>query len=266
MKWAILSSALTERTLVKALIAEFIGTAIFQLFAGALPVETVNDQPHYTDRDTAATIAIANGVIYTMLVYLTKHISGGHLNPSVTIAVTASGHMNVLKGVLYVIFQVFGGICGALLAHFSMSGGSYCFDKDSTDTGSDLWELFAWEVLMTWVFIMVVYAVMLPPGYGDVGPMVIGLALTGSIWAGVAHSGGVMNPVRIISPSVANINSDRQCQADVFWYYISAEAAAALMASFCALLLHGPGDHYRKKRPQRNPNLEDLIERGENYS
>ena len=79
---------------------------------------------------------------------------------------------------------MFGGICGALLAHSSMSGGSYCFDKDSTDTGNDLWELFAWEVLMTWVFIMVVYAVMLPPGYGDVGPMVIGIALTGSIWAG----------------------------------------------------------------------------------
>lgn len=98
-----------------------------------------------------------------------------------------------------------------------MSGGSYCFDKDSTDTGSDLWELFAWEVLMTWVFIMVVYSATLPPGHGDMGPLVIGIALTGCIWAGVAHSGGVMNPLRIIAPSVANINSDRQCQADVFW-------------------------------------------------
>lgn len=67
MKLARLSNALTDRQLVTALIAEFIGSAIFQLFAGALPVETVNDQPNYTDRDTAATIALANGAIYTSL-------------------------------------------------------------------------------------------------------------------------------------------------------------------------------------------------------
>ena len=36
-------------------------------------------------------------------------------------------------------------------------------------------------------------------------------------YTGVPHSGGVMNPARIISPTVANINSDRQCQSDVFW-------------------------------------------------
>lgn len=262
MKLARLSNALTDRQLVTALIAEFIGSAIFQLFAGALPVETVNDQPNYTDRDTAATIALANGAIYTSLVYLTRHISGGHLNPAVTIAVTASGHLNVIKGVLYVTVQVAGGICGALLAHFSMSGGSYCFDKDSTDTGNDLWELFAWEILMTWVFIMVVYSATLQPGHGDMGPLVIGIALTGCIWAGVAHSGGVMNPLRIISPSVANINSDRQCQADVFWYYIMAEAGAAALAALSCLMLHGPGPNYRTSFA-RDANLQDLLERGE---
>lgn len=34
---------------------------------------------------------------------------------------------------------------------------------------------------------------------------------------GAAHSGGVMNPARIISPTVANIRSDRECDTDVLW-------------------------------------------------
>lgn len=41
-----------------------------------------------------------------LVVYLTRHLSGGHLNPAVTIAVTASGHLNLVKGVLYVLVQV----------------------------------------------------------------------------------------------------------------------------------------------------------------
>ena len=67
MKLLHFPQALTDRKLVRALIAEFIGSGIFQLFAGALPVDTINDQPDYTDNATATTIAVANGCIYTSL-------------------------------------------------------------------------------------------------------------------------------------------------------------------------------------------------------
>lgn len=40
------------------------------------------------------------------LVYLTRHVSGGQLNPSITLAVTASGHMHWFRGFLYIIAQV----------------------------------------------------------------------------------------------------------------------------------------------------------------
>ena len=67
MKLLRFPQALTDRKLARALIAEFIGSGIFQLFAGALPVDTINDQPDYTDNTTAATISVANGFIYTSL-------------------------------------------------------------------------------------------------------------------------------------------------------------------------------------------------------
>ena len=41
---------------------------------------------------------------------------------------------------------------------------------------------------MTWVFIMVFYSTTLKPAHGDVGPLVIGIALTGCMWAGKAST------------------------------------------------------------------------------
>lgn len=67
MRFPNVCSALSDRRLFKSLVAEFFGSAIFQLFAGGLPVETVNDQPIYSNPTTAATIAIANGIIYASL-------------------------------------------------------------------------------------------------------------------------------------------------------------------------------------------------------
>eukprot|EP00210_Caulerpa_lentillifera_P006185 g5909.t1 len=97
---------ITDRKFLVALFAEFVGVGIFQLFGGALPVKTRNDQPNYTDQITAATIALANGLLYSALVYWSQHLSGGHLNPAVTIAVTSSGHLSVVKGLLYIFVQV----------------------------------------------------------------------------------------------------------------------------------------------------------------
>ena len=39
-------------------------------------------------------------------VYATQHLSGGHLNPVISIATAASGHMHWLKAALYVLAQV----------------------------------------------------------------------------------------------------------------------------------------------------------------
>jgi len=67
MKLFGVSQTLTDRSFIKAILAEFIGMAAFQLLAGDLLVETINDQPNYENRQTAAIVALANGLIYTAL-------------------------------------------------------------------------------------------------------------------------------------------------------------------------------------------------------
>lgn len=49
-----------------------------------------------------------------MLVYATANVSGGHLNPAVTLGTMISGHLAVRTGLAYMAAQFLGGIVGAL--------------------------------------------------------------------------------------------------------------------------------------------------------
>lgn len=53
-------------------------------------------------------------------VYAVKPLSGGHLNPAVSLASAVSGHIDWARGLMYTAAQVLGAIMGALL---QASGG-----------------------------------------------------------------------------------------------------------------------------------------------
>ena len=53
-------------------------------------------------------------VIY-FAVYITANISGGHLNPAVTIATMVTGHIPFLKGLAYIFVQICGACFGMLM-------------------------------------------------------------------------------------------------------------------------------------------------------
>lgn len=252
-----------DRNLLLALIFEFLGVALFEFFGGHLSIRNP-ENPDWGDATTVATLALGNGIIYAVLVYLTRHVSGGHLNPSVTLAVTFSGHMNFIRGVMYVGAQLLGGLAGALASHLSLAGGTYCFGMPSSSSKSgiaDVWELFSWEVAMTFVLIMVIYSSVIAPGHGDIGPFVIGLAVTGMMWAGVPHSGGAMNPARVVGPFIAHLADKKvfKCELDVMWYYIIAQSIAGVLGAFAALIVHGKGPHYAFSRRDQYEEEKQLV-------
>eukprot|EP00803_Ostreobium_quekettii_P004636 evm.model.scf_2770.1 EVM.evm.TU.scf_2770.1 scf_2770:14288-18841(-) len=240
-------AALKDRHVFLGLIGEFAGVLLFQFLAGGLDVvENSENYPDLTNKETVAILALGNGLVFAVLVYLVRHTSGGHLNPAITVAVTISGHMHILRGIFYILAQVLGGIAGALLSYAFKAGGSYCYDVEH-DTFATGWQLFGWEAIMTFLLIMVVYSAVIAPGHGDIGPLVIGLTVTGCVWAGAPKSGAALNPARVIAPTIANMidaQGTGRCHFGIFWYYIAAHAVAAVVAAVGALIVHGPGPHY----------------------
>lgn len=48
-------------------------------------------------------------------VYVTANISGGHLNPAITLPTIMTGHTSMIKGAAYIIAQLAGSTVGSLL-------------------------------------------------------------------------------------------------------------------------------------------------------
>jgi glycerol uptake facilitator-like aquaporin len=73
-------------------LAEFLGT----LFLVYVIVATANP--------------LAAGAALALAILMTSNISGGHINPAVTIAMAASGKLEVGEIIPYVLAQIFGGL------------------------------------------------------------------------------------------------------------------------------------------------------------
>lgn len=54
-------------------------------------------------------------------VYITANISGGHLNPAVTLATIITGHISLLKGLAYIFVQICGACFGMLMVVWQLS-------------------------------------------------------------------------------------------------------------------------------------------------
>jgi aquaporin NIP len=94
--------------------AEFVGTFILIFFATAAPI--VNQK--YGGAISPFGNAACAGLAVTTIILSTGHISGAHLNPSLTIAFAALRHFPWLQVPAYVAVQVLGSIC----ASFALKG------------------------------------------------------------------------------------------------------------------------------------------------
>jgi aquaporin TIP len=215
-----------------ALQAEFLGTALLQ-FLSAL-----------------SGTSWGYGFSYAALVYATQHLSGGHLNPVISIATATSGHMHWLKAVLYVVAQIVGGIAGALLeaalvpgltwawfGHHNKEHAPGCFYPGPINS----WELFLWELVLTFVLVYVVYAVAVAePGHGNVGPLVMGVTIFAAAEAGARFSGASMNPARLIGAATVFLCTPQRS----FWLYLLGQVLGGLLAAGVSAGAYGVGRAY----------------------
>jgi glycerol uptake facilitator-like aquaporin len=69
--------------------------------------------------------AIAVGFVLFVLIEIFEPVSYCHINPAVTVAMMASKNIETKTGILYIIFQIIGGICGTFASHAMFIGNDY---------------------------------------------------------------------------------------------------------------------------------------------
>lgn len=164
---------------MKKLLMEFVGT-FFLVFAVC-----------------ATQNPIAIGLMLMSMVYVGGHISGGHFNPAVSLAVYIRGSLPLGRLFLYWISQLIGGVCASLAYQFLT--GRFFFPSPSMDV--NVMQASGVEALLTFVLCSVVLAVATCQQlkgnfiYG----LAIGLTLVGIAFAG-GISGGAYNPAVGLGP------------------------------------------------------------------
>jgi glycerol uptake facilitator-like aquaporin len=101
------------------LLAEFIGTFAF-VFIGAGAAAVVGDG---VGLPGIAAIAFAHGLTIMAFAFAYGPVSGGHMNPAVTVGVLAAGAISAGEAAGYIVSQLIGGVVGALFL-FAVLGGA----------------------------------------------------------------------------------------------------------------------------------------------
>jgi aquaporin Z len=136
---------------MKAYLAEFVGTAILviggcgaAIFSGAYfgPLGT----------------AIAFGLSLTLITYAFGHISGGHFNPAVTIAMTLTHKLSKKVTGLYIVAQLLGALVGGFILFIIAQGAtisSVGFASNALLNNTTVLSAFLIEMLLTIILCLV---------------------------------------------------------------------------------------------------------------
>ena len=102
------------------LLAEFIGTFSF-VFIGTGAAAVVGDGVGLAG---ITAVAFAHGLTIMAFAFAYGSVSGGHMNPAVTIGVLAAGAIRAGEAVGYIVSQLIGGVAGALLLRTVLGGSA----------------------------------------------------------------------------------------------------------------------------------------------
>jgi len=253
------------RTSRTKLIAEFIGTALL-VFCGA-GVATASFGLGLTGNTVAAGVvatALVFGLVMLVLAYALGPISGGHINPAVTLGFFLSRRMSLQEAISYWVAQILGGIVGALILWGVMSAAQGYSRSDNglgangfggqSIVGLNSGGALGVEIILTALFVFIVLNVTRSGAAPQIAGIAIGLGLATVHLVGVPLTGTSVNPARSIGPALIAAGP----ALSQLWVFI----IAPLIGGALAAVLH---EFLYPTVPGEQPARVDVAEAAEPY-
>ncbi len=227
-----------DAALSRRLVAEFLGTALLVIFA--VGTATLSFGFKFAGDSVSAgvvTTAFAFGLVLLALAYTLGPISGCHVNPAVTMGFLVSRRMSASDAIGYWISQFLGGIVGALVL-WAIFQGAPSYSRKTTGLGADGWGkqsmiglngsgAFAAEVVLTFLFVLVVLSATSYVASANFAGLAIGMALTAVHLFGIPLTGTSVNPARSLGPAIV-VGGDALNQV---WLFIVAPLVGGAIAA-----------------------------------
>ena len=181
-------------------------------------------------------VSLAFGLTVLTMAFAIGHISGCHLNPAVSVGLLVGGRFPAGELLPYIIAQVLGGISGALVLYVIASGaaGPEGFETAGfasngfgahSPGGYSLTAALVCEVVMTFMFLIIILGATDQRAPAGLAPVAIGLGLTLIHLISIPVTNTSVNPAR--STGVALVEGGWALQ-QLWLFWIAPIVGAAL--------------------------------------
>lgn len=220
-----------DKHLLRSIFCEFIASLIFAFF-GPAAATNGGEQINY---------ATAFGFTIAALAFSIGDVSGGHINPAVTLAMAITKQIDISRCVTFMLAQFIGAICGGAILYGAVGHGMFNsgihLNPDLSTSGGFICEFMGTFFLIFVIFNVALWSTGLAKSdiagsvVSGMSPLTIGLTIT------VVHlsigplTGCGINPARVVGTVI--FEGDEWWKGHTgkrFWIYLVGPFLASLIA------------------------------------
>ena len=206
----------------KRLLAEFIGTFLLIVIGAGVVAYAARYLPGVNN--TLIT-ALAFGGVMAFIVYVFGKISGGHVNPAVSLGFALTGRMSWGLMIGYWIAQLLGALAGAGILYYIFGRESGAGMSTGVFVGIDNWKAVLIETLLTFMLVFGFLYISKQWQSSLLAGVVVGTIVAFNFMFAGPLTGGSANPARSFGPAavIGNFSS--------FWVFLLGPLIGAILAS-----------------------------------
>jgi aquaporin Z len=204
----------------RAYLAELLGTFLF--FAiGLTSVQAVGAVGAGAPLLVVVPFAFGFGLLAAIFAF--GHISGGHYNPAVTVAMVIDGRTSPSDAAGYIVAQVIGAIGAAGLVLVLWNQAAVASTITAPGSGFTDIQALILETVLTAIFLLVILAA--TKHASSLAALAIPVTLVAIHFAAVPFTGASVNPARSIGPALLGGDLSK------LWIYLVAPIVGAVIAA-----------------------------------
>ncbi|KAM9265029.1 lens fiber major intrinsic protein [Morus bassanus] len=187
----------------RAILAEFLGSLLYALLGLGASLRWAPGPP------SVLGAALAFGLAQATLVQALGHVSGGHVNPAITLAFLLASQLSLPRALGYLLAQLLGALAGAgVLYGVTPAPIRGTLGLNALHPNVGLGQGTVVELLLTAQFVLCVLASFddRHDGRPSSAALPVGFSLTLSHLFGIHYTGAGMNPARSFAPAVITRN------------------------------------------------------------
>jgi len=152
-------------------------------------------------------VATAHALALAVMITATMRISGGHLNPAVTLGLLVARRTDWRSAGAYIVAQLLGAVVAALMVKFIFPiGVTRPISLGTPVIGNNilLSQAITMELVLTFLLVSAFFGTCVNPDAPKVGGFAVGLTLWFGILVGGPITGAALNPARAFGPALVS--------------------------------------------------------------